>query len=786
MFRSFIKITFRNLLKYKTFSLVNLAGLSVGLACFFLICLWVRDETSYDNFHTFGNRIYRVMENQTFTDGEILTQAEGPGLLGETLKNEIPELVYASTMDWWTNTLISYDNQSVKEEGRYVGADFLKMFSFPLLKGDKETALNKPGSIVISERLAQKLFPGAEPLGKTLRLANFSDYEITGIMANLPSNTIFKFEFLLPYNEFIQRNAWAREWDNNGLHTYVMLREDADLQSVNRKIKDVVTKYGDQDNVELFLQPLGDIYLKTDFKNGVYQGGGRMEYVRLFGIIGLLILLLACINFMNLSTARAAVRAREVGVKKVVGAGRRLLIAQFNAEALVVCMLAAAIAVLAVQAILPAFNQFTGKSIRLPLDEPFAWMTLGAIVLITSLLAGCYPAFILSAFRPASVLKGQFDKTQRGSLLRKVLVVSQFAVAVFMITGLLVVQKQLDFLQNKNLGYNREQLLYITMNHEIQSKFPAFRTALEQVPGVKAVSASHSPLTGYINASGNFSWAGKNQDDNRMFVYENVAPNYLDAIGAQLAEGRDFSSQFPGDSANFVINELAAEQMGLNPPVVGQRLKAWGKEGQIIGVVKNFHFTSLKEQLQPLILMMNSPYVWTAYVRIDGRQPVEILGNIETVCKKYSPAYPFEYKFADAAYNELYKSETIVGRIVAWFAILAVFISCLGLLGLATFAAERRVKEIGIRKVLGATAGSIVGLLSQDFLKLVILGIALATPIAWWASRRWLNDFPYRIELSWWIFLFAGGLAVGVAFLTVSFQSLKAAFSNPVNSLRSE
>lgn len=786
MFRNFIKITFRNLLKYKTFSVVNLSGLSVGLACFFLICLWIRDETSYDDFHVFGNRIYRVMENQTFTDGEILTQAEAPGLLGETLKNEIPELVYASTMDWWTNTLISYDNQSVKEEGRYVGADFLKMFSFPLLKGDRETALNKPGSIVISERLAQKLFPGAEPLGKTLRLANFSDYEITGVMADLPSNTIFKFEFLLPYNEFIQRNAWARNWNNNGLHTYVMLREDADLQSVNRKIKDVVAKYGDQENVELFLQPLGDIYLKTDYKNGVYQGGGRMEYVRLFGIIGLLILLLACINFMNLSTARAAVRAREVGVKKVVGAGRRLLIAQFNAEALVVCMLAAAIAVLAVQAILPAFNQFTGKSIRLPLDEPFAWMTLGAIVLITSLLAGCYPAFILSAFRPASVLKGQFDKTQRGLLLRKVLVVSQFAVAVFMITGLLVVQKQLDYLQNKNLGYKREQLLYITMNHEIQRKYSAFSTALEQVPGVKAVSASHSPLTGYINASGNFSWAGKNQDDNRMFVYENVAPNYLDAIGAQLAEGRDFSSQFPGDSANFVINELAAEQMGLKPPVVGRRLKAWGKEGQIIGVVKNFHFTSLKEQLQPLILMMNSPYVWTAYVRIGGRQPVEILGNIETVCKKYSPAYPFEYKFADAAYNELYKSETVVGRIVAWFAILAVFISCLGLLGLATFAAERRVKEIGIRKVLGATAGSIVSLLSQDFLKLVILGIALATPIAWWASRRWLNDFPYRIELSWWIFLFAGGLAVGVAFLTVSFQSLKAAFSNPVNSLRSE
>ncbi len=786
MLRNFIRIAFRNLLKYKTFSAVNLAGLSVGLACFLLICLWIRDETSYDDFHESGDRIYRVMENQTFTDGAILTQAEAPGLLGETLRNEVPELVYAATMDWWTNTLISYENQSVKEEGRYVGEDFLKMFSFPLIKGDKETALSQPGAIVISERLAQKLFPGAEAMGKTLRLANFSDYVVTGVMADLPSNTVFKFDFLLPYHEFIQRNAWARDWNNNGLHTYVMLREDTDPLSVNRKIKDVVARHGDQDNVELFLQPLGDIYLKTDYKNGVYQGGGRMEYVRLFGIVGLLILLLACINFMNLSTARAAVRAREVGVKKVVGAGRRVLIAQFNAEALIVCILAAVIAVLTVQASLPAFNQFTGKAIRLPFTEPAAWLILGGIVLLTSLLAGVYPAILLSAFRPVSVLKGQFDKTQRGLLLRKTLVVAQFAVAVFMVVSMLVAHRQLNYLQTKNLGYDREQLLFVTMNHEIQDKYASFSAELERLPAVKAVSASHSPLTGFINASDNFSWPGKNPNDNRMIVYENVAPNYLGVIGAELSEGRDFSRQFPSDSANFIINELAAEQMGLKPPLVGQRLKAWGKEGQIVGVVKNFHFSSLKEQLQPLVLMMSSPYVWTAYIRIDGRHTVETLDKIEKVCKKYSPAYPFEYKFADSAYDELYKSEHIVGRIAAWFAILAVFISCLGLFGLATFSAERRVKEIGIRKVLGATAGDVVRLLSRDFLKLVLLGIAIATPVAWWATHRWLSDFPYRIELSWWIFVLAGSLSIAIAFITVSFQSVRAALSNPVKSLRSE
>lgn len=786
MFRNFIKVTFRNLLKYKTFSAVNLLGLSVGLGCFLLIGLWINDETSYDKFHEFAPRIYRVMENQTYSNGEIATQAEAPGLLGEALKNEVPELVYVSSMDWWTNTLISYDNQSVKEEGRYVGEDFLKMFSFPLLKGNKETALCRPNTIVISQRLANKLFPGAEPVGKLLRVANFSDYEVTGVMADIPSNTVFKFDFLLPYKDFIQRNAWAQQWNNNGLHTYVMLNENADVQSVNQKIKNIVRLHGDQDNVDLFLQPLTDIYLKTDFKNGVYQGGGRMEYVRLFGIIGLLILLLACINFMNLSTARAAARAREVGVRKVVGAGKRTLMAQFNGEALIVCLLATAIAILAIEAALPTFNEFTGKMIRLPYDDPGAWLTLGGIVALTSLLAGTYPAFVLSAFRPVAVLKGQFDKTQRGVFLRKLLVVSQFGVAVFMVVSMLVVQQQLNYLQNKNLGYVREQLLFVTMNHEIQSKYSTFSSELRSVPGVKAVSASHSPLTEFINASSNFEWAGKNPEDDRMFVYENVAPDYLSTIGAPLVEGRDFSRDHPGDSANFIVNELAVTEMGLKAPVVGQHLKGWGNEGQIIGVVKDFHFTSLKEKLQPLILTMNSPYVWTANVRIAGRNTAETLKNIEHVCKKYSPVYPFEYKFADTASDELYKSESIVSKLASLFALLAVFISCLGLFGLATFTAERRIKEIGIRKVLGATAGNIVGLLSQDFLKLVLAGIMIATPLAWWTTRQWLSDFPYRIELSWWVFPLAGLFAMSISFLTISFQSVKAALANPVRSLRSE
>ena len=645
MFQNFIKITFRNLLKYKTFSIVNLLGLSVGLTCFMLIALWIKDETSYDQFHEYGNRIHRVMMNIHFSNGSIETQEGATGLLSQALKEEVPEITYASTMDYWTNTLVSYQNQSLKEDGRYVGTDFLKMFSFPLVKGNKETALSAPNSIVISQRLADKIFPGIEPLGKVVKIADQTEHQVTGVMENLPSNTIFDFEFLLPMDEFLKRNAWARDWNNNGLHTFVMLDEGVDVQAVNTKIKDIVANHGPQDNTELFLQPLTDIYLKTDYENGTYAGGGRIEYVRMFGFIALLMLLIACINFMNLSTARATVRAKEVGVRKVVGAGRRALTFQFIGEALLMCLLAAGLSLIVIDFALPWFNQLTEKQIVFPFGATTTWAVLGGIVLITGLLAGAYPAFVLSAFRPVSVLKSGVGSSKIGqggsAMLRKGLVVAQFAIAVFLIAGMVIVQRQLDFLQTKNLGYEKEQLLYITLNSQMQRKFDSFKSEVTQVPGVLSVSASHNQLTEFLNASDNFVWEGKDSEDNRMFVYEIVKPNYLTTIGAELIEGRDFSEAFLADTANLILNESAVKQMSLQPPYTGQQLEAWGNKGQIVGVVKDFHFTNLKYDMQPLVLAMNHPFVWTMYVRLDSGKPTETIHQLEQVTKKIQPCLSF-------------------------------------------------------------------------------------------------------------------------------------------------
>lgn len=786
MFRNFIKITLRNLLKYKTFSIVNLLGLTVGLTSFLLIALWIRDEQSYDRLHVFSDRLYRVMLNSTFSDGSIETQDAAPALLSQVLKEEVPEIQYAISMDSWINTLVSYENQSVKEEGRYVGEDFLKMFSFPLLKGNKETALAAPHSIVISKRLADKLFAGMEPMGKAVKIGDYSEYQVTGVMENLPANTVFNFEFLMPLQDFIQNNAWTQGWENNGLVTWVMLRQGADVQAVNAKIKDVVRNHGPQDNADLFLQPLTDVYLKTDYKNGVYAGGGRMEYVRLFGIVAALLLLIACINFMNLSTARAAVRAREVGVRKVVGAGRRMLAVQFIGEAVLLCALAATLSLVAVYYILPWFNNFTDKQVTLPLSDTSTWGALCGIVLLTGLLAGSYPAFVLSSFRPVAVLKGQAEKIQKGVLLRKALVVAQFAIAVFLIASVVVIGQQLKFLQNKNLGYAKEHLLYMTLNAQMQPKFKTIKDEVQQLPGVLSVAGSQSRLTGYGNSSNAFEWEGKNPDDDQMFVFQTVTPGYVNTIGATLLEGRDFSEEFGADTANFVLNESAVKQMGLKPPYTGQQISAWGNPGRIVGVVRDFNFFNLKYPLQPLILIMSNPYVWTMNIRLDGAHTPETLRRLEQIARKYSPAFPFEYDFADEAWSKLYKTEQRISRLSSIFAFLAIFISCLGLFGLATFTAERRVKEIGVRKVLGASVAGIVGLMSKDFLQPVLLALALASPLAWYFMRDWLSDFAYHVEIRWWIFALTGLLAIGVALITVSYQSVRVALTNPVKSLRNE
>jgi ABC-type antimicrobial peptide transport system permease subunit len=790
MIKNYFKIAWRNLIKNKAHTFINMAGLSVGLACSLLIMLWVQNEVSVDAFHKNKSRLYNVYERRYF-DHKISGQYNTPGVLAAEMKKVFPEVEYAVSGVYNEENTFMVKNKILKYNGGAADADFFKMFSYPLLQGNAQTALNSPLSVVVSRKMATSFFGSPEAaMGKTIRFENKKDFTISGVFENLPDNTLEKFEYLINWNAFLIENPSAKEWDNNWPRTTVMLKANANPDLFEKKIAHFLDNYktGQKKGVystELDIQPFADKYLYGNFA-GTKFSEGRIEYVKLFSIVAIFILLIASINFMNLTTARSVKRAREIGVRKVVGAMRSVLIKQFIGESLMVTSLAVIISLALLVLLLPLFNQVTQKQIELPFEQVDFWLKLLAITLVTGLVSGSYPALFLSSFNPIKVLKGTLKLDAGTTLFRKGLVVFQFVLSVIMIIGTIVVARQMSFIQSRNLGYDRENLVYMPVEGELKTQYNVFKDEALKMPGIQSITISGSRPTIIDNGTTGVEWSGKDPNNSIRFVQTAIGYDFIKTLKLNLLAGRDFSKDFPTDTAGYIINETAMKRMGYTNPI-GQPLSLWGQKGKIIGVIKDFHLNSMREPILPLILWLGQKQGYgSLLIRTEPGKTKEALASLESLSKQINPAFPFNYSFSDEEYQNLYRSEQIVGKLASTFAFLAIFISCLGLLGLAMFTAEQRIKEIGIRKVLGASVSSLFTLLSSEFLVLVIIALLIASPIAWYAMNKWLQGFVYHTQVQWWVFALSGGLIVLIAMATVSFQAARAALINPVKSLRSE
>jgi predicted permease len=790
MWQNYLKIAWRNLVRNKTFSTINVLGLALGMASSLLIGLWIADELSIGKQYPNADQLYRVMSHE-IADGRIATSEDTPGLLADELKKKFPEVVYAAGFSWIEQHVLAVGDNRTRQIGHYAGRDWFSMYGVPLLVGTPASALSSPDGIAISRKLAGIYFGTPQrALGKTIRFDNWADYRVTAVFEDLPTNTSWRYNFLLPWEVFLKREPWLSDWSNSGPGTRLQLRPDADPKKLNVRLRTFLKSYNkDIDegfDVQLFLQPETEAYLYSRFENG-QRAGGRIGYVRLFVIVAVFLLVIAGINFTNLATARSVKRAREVGVRKVVGAGRSSLIGQFMGEALLLTALALLVALGLVSLLLPFFNRLTEKQLSLPLERPAGWAILGGLLVLMSGLAGSYPALFLSSLRPVRVLKGTLRFGAGAQLFRRGLVVFQFALSILMIVGTLVIYRQLQYVQTKNLGYDRQNLIEISSNNSVLgSKYGTLKEELLRMPGIAAVTYSQTSAIENTNTMDGVNWTGKDPTVDVQFNITSVGYDFTKTMGIRLVQGRDFSPAFGTDSTNYLVNQAAAERMGLRDPV-GQPLTVWKKPGTIVGLLEDFHFNSLHVPIRPLIVRLRSKdHYGRIVVRTQPGQTQQALASLEALCRKLDPATPFACEFVDAEYEHLYKSETIAGTLATGFAILAIFIACLGLFGLAAFSAEQRTKEIGVRKVLGASVGSIVTLLSKDFLKLVLVAIVVASPVAWWALREWLQNFAYKTDINWWVFALAGGVAVLIALLTIGFQSVKAALMDPAKSLRNE
>jgi len=790
MLKNYLITGLRNIWRNKLFSLINVLGLAFGITCSLLILLWVQDERRIDAFHKNGSLLYAVYERQ-FNDEKVEAGYYTPGPLGDELKKKIPEIVYASTARQ-NNDISTFElaDKILREQGNFAGEDFFKMFSYPLLIGNAGTVFSAPSSILISRKMANELFGSPEDaIGKSVRYENQRDYMITGIFENVPSNSSEKFDYLINWQSFLESNKWARQWDNNSPRTYVMLREGADPVVVENKIRDFLKSYnkylGPHLKIELGLQRFTDMYLHSNFKNG-YISGGRIEYVRIFSIVALMILLIASINFMNLATARSTKRAKEIGVRKVTGALRSSIIKQFMSEALLFVLIAVAISIIFVVLILPVFNSFTGKAIAFPTTDKSFWIELLALTAVTAFVSGSYPALLLSGFHPMKVLKGSLKFAPFSTLLRRVLVVFQFILSIALIIAAIVISQQVKYIEAKDIGFEKQNLVYIPLEGNLPTNYKVLKDEALKLPSIAGVTRITSVPTQIGGNTWGVDWIGKDPNSRPLFTTAEVGYEFARTVKLQLLQGRDFSQNYGADSANYLVNETALHEMRYEDPI-GKPLSLWGTKGQIIGVVKDFHFNSLREPITPLIIKLGENDDWGyALVRTKPAKTKQALESLEGICKKLNPQYTFQFQFADEDYQSLYKNEMVIDKLANYFSFLAIFISCLGLLGLAIFTTEQRTKEIGIRKVVGASVSAIVGMLSKDILKLVTIACVIASPIAWFAMNKWLQNYAYRIHISWWVFIVAGLLATLIALLSVSFQSIRAAIANPVKSLRTE
>ncbi len=804
MFKYNILFLYRNLIRDRSLFFINLIGLSSGLVCAILIYLWVNDELHIDKFHEKDKQLFQVMQVNHSIE-KIITTEPTPGILSMAMKEELPEIEYATSVipaSWFEKEgILTVGSNNIKAHAQFVGKDFFNMFTYPLIQGDKNLVLSEKNAILISDELAIKLFNTTENIiGKTIEWNQemFSGlYLISGVFKKPPSNSTDQFDLMFNYELFLEKNPKLENWYNSDPYTYIVLKNGTNTDQFNAKIKNFLKVKDKNSNNSLILRRYSDKYLYGKFENGV-QSGGRIAYVRLFSIIAILILIIACINYMNLTTAKASKRLKEIGIKKVLGANRKKLIIQYYAESLLISIISLTVAIILVVSLLPQFNEITGKHLRLGFETGIVLSVLG-ITLFTSIISGSYPAIYVSGFNPVTVLKGKINIITGTPWVRKGLVIFQFAISVLLIVSVLVVYKQIAFIQNKSLGYNRDNIIYFPIEVKVSYNLHDYKEGEKYEKSIEAFLLNVKNTIGVINVS-NFwqnivdqpggtigvDWEGKTSENKIDFACLSVGYDFIETLGIEMKEGRTFLRSFGSDNSAIIFNEAAIKSMGIKNPI-GKVVTLWGKKRQIIGVTKNFHCESLYKSIRPLFFIysldQNSSNIM---VKLKTGIENETLERLNNIYKEFNNGAPFEYKFLDQDYQTLYLAEKRVSILAQYFAGIAIIISCLGLYGLAAFTTERKRKEIGVRKVFGSNELNIIYLLSCDFTKQVLISILIALPVSYLIARQWLNGFAYRTKLEWWFFTAAALMALGIAILTVSWQSWKAANTNPSLCLKDE
>jgi putative ABC transport system permease protein len=787
MFKNYLKTAFRSLGKNKAYGLLNITGLAIGITCAALIFLWVEDELTYNHYFSNRDNLYKIKDRQTY-DGTTFTFDATPGPLAAGIKAEIPGIKNTARTTWGNRILFSIDDKTIYEQGLYVDSSFLTMFHLKFIRGKVSNAFSELYSVVISQTMADRFFKSSDVIGKTLKVNNGQDYVVTGVIEDLPSNVSFKFDWLAPFKIYEEQNNWLQQWGNNGVLTYVETDPNANIGSINKQLDGYIQTKSSGAIAKMSVYPMNRWRMYDSFVNGK-EAPGRIKYVNLFSLIAWIILVIACINFMNLATSRSEQRAREVGVRKVLGAGKQKLIAQFINEAMFMSLISALLAIIMIYVILGAFNTLVEKELHLNLSSPVHILALLSIVFLCGLIAGSYPAFYLSSFNPIGVLKGLKLKNGGSAVfIRKGLVIVQFSISVILIISTILIYLQIQYVKDRDLGYSKQHLLFLSLRGDMRQHFDVIKNDLLQTGLVQDASLSNNTVLQLGSNTGDFGWEGKDPSKKILITVEGVTPEYVSTMGMKLKRGRDFYPDVKSDSNNIIINESLAKLIG-RKDIVGSVIIRDGGNAKytIVGVINDFVYNNMYQSAAPLVLYSDTSNVNFLTVRLKNDANLSTtIPILEGKIKRATPGYPVEFKFVDEQFNQYFKTENLVGKLAGLFAVLAIVISCLGLFGLAAFTAERRTKEIGIRKVLGATVSSLTTLLSKDFLVLVGISCIIAFPVAWWMMQNWLRDYDYRINISVWVFIAAALLAIFIALITVSFQAIKAALANPVKNLRTE
>ncbi|MCP4724951.1 MAG: FtsX-like permease family protein [bacterium] len=790
MFKNYYKIAVRNILKFRLFSFINISGLGIGIACCLLIFLWVFDEISYDNFHKNGDNIYGLVSRgkTAFSTEEI---AYVPGTLSSALRNTVPEIINSTRLSFYGRTLFTY--KDITQYETYIciaDSSFFQMFSFPFTSGNSSRPFRGLNSIVLTEKKAEIYFGDEDPIGKVLRLDNQTDMIVTGVIEKIPGNSHLKFDIVIPFEFAAKKRTFLVQPNSNTCYTYVQLPNGFSHIETNNKLMENRELLSRDTEYEIFLFPLKSIHLHSDFSFN-FQGTGNIAFVYIFAIIAIFILLISCINFISLTTARYSNRAKEVGLRKVIGARKFQLIGQFLAESIIMTVLSLFIGVILVKAVISPFSSLSGKELYLGfLSDPVILMFIIASVLLVGILAGIYPAVFLSSFKPVLVLKGFFRAGSKGSFFRRFMVITQWSISIILIVSTLIVGSQLDYMRNKDLGYDRDHIVWLSFRGIKESDLNGtvikpMKEELLKNPRILNATNSLIQLPVFMTNSTSAEWEGKQDNKKYLMHFDFVDDDFLDTFRMEIVKGRNFSRDHASDAEGaFIINETAAEMIGWDDPI-GKKFTHWGLSAPVVGIVKNFHFKPLHNPIEPLILMMRQENAYL-FIRIDGQDIPSTVDYIEEIWKKFSPENPFEYHFLDESFDYMYRSEEVMGTLFRYFAFLAIFIACLGLFGLSLYLAEQKTKEIGIRKVLGATDPGIIRNMSEEFIKWVLISNVIAWPVSYFLMGKWLENFAYRTDQNFQIFLGSGFLALAMALITVSFQSVKAARKNPVDSLRYE